>query len=179
MAGKIIMGAIITNLETPIEKSERYAFFRTHEEAVQIIKEMYIANEVCFSEFIASIAINECSLEDVQEILAELHHDINGDNLLLDYGDGKYSDVRTGDSIKFYDETEDALKEKMEEGWGINIECKAKDRTYGMTYEATAHKGAWGSKEFIQYHGVGSTIKELAHDLFVNYPAKLEKLKNK
>lgn len=51
------------------------------------------------------------------------------------------------------------IEKLMEQGWNIIIECKAKGRTYGMTYEAS------GSRETARFghqiHAVGETIAEL------------------
>lgn len=63
---------------------------------------------------------------------------------------------------------EELLREKMEEGWNISIECKAKGRGYGMTYEARAYPldsdvvSRMGSMRF----GVGKTLEELMKNLF-------------
>ena len=63
---------------------------------------------------------------------------------------------------------EELLRQKMEEGWNISIECKAKGRGYGMTYEASAYPldsdmvSRMGSMRF----GVGKTLEELMKNLF-------------
>lgn len=63
---------------------------------------------------------------------------------------------------------EELLKRYMADGWNIDIECKGMGRTYGMTYEATAHHVDWSIEERIYNfkHGVGNTLEELLHDLF-------------
>lgn len=65
---------------------------------------------------------------------------------------------------------EELVRQKMEEGWNISIECKAKGRGYGMTYQASAYplvadKNAvyeMGEARF----GVGRSLEELMRNLF-------------
>ncbi|PLS18833.1 hypothetical protein CVD28_00075 [Bacillus sp. M6-12] len=63
---------------------------------------------------------------------------------------------------------EERLKQKMEEGWNISIECKAKGRGYGMTYEATAYHmdNSFGDRLTNMRFGVGKTLEELLDNLF-------------
>jgi hypothetical protein len=63
---------------------------------------------------------------------------------------------------------EERLKQKMEEGWNITIECKAKGRGYGMTYEATAYPmdASFVDRLSSMRFGVGKTLEELLDNLF-------------
>lgn len=63
---------------------------------------------------------------------------------------------------------EELLRQKMEEGWNISIECKAKGRGYGMTYEASAYPmdGDMFNRMGSTRYGVGKTLEELVRNLF-------------
>jgi hypothetical protein len=63
---------------------------------------------------------------------------------------------------------EEHLRAKMAEGWNISIECKARGRGYGMTYEATAYHMDASFQERLtnMRFGVGKTLEELMGNLF-------------
>jgi hypothetical protein len=65
---------------------------------------------------------------------------------------------------------EKLLKDKMIEGFNINIECKGKGRVYEYTYEGSAYHVDLPLEdrlyEFAKFHGVGNTIEELLISMF-------------
>jgi len=67
-------------------------------------------------------------------------------------------------------DTESLLKEKMEEGFNLNIECKGKGRSYELTFEGSAYEVGKPITDtltdFAKYHGVGDTIEELLDCMF-------------
>lgn len=67
-------------------------------------------------------------------------------------------------------DTEKLLKEKMEQGYNLNIECKGKGRTYEMTFEGLADEVGKtcldNLTDLAKYHGVGDTIEELLDCMF-------------
>lgn len=65
---------------------------------------------------------------------------------------------------------EELLRQKMEEGWNITVECKAKGRGYGMTYEASAYPLECDTDAVARLmamrFGVGRSLEELMKNLF-------------
>jgi hypothetical protein len=63
---------------------------------------------------------------------------------------------------------EKMVRMKMEEGWNIQIECKAKGRNFEMSYEATAYNvnDDYKMQVFNRKHGVGNTLIDLIASLF-------------
>jgi hypothetical protein len=66
------------------------------------------------------------------------------------------------------DRIEELLKQKMQEGWNIQIECKGKGRGYELTYEAYAtYVGQTPIEKATNFrHGIGNTIEELIENTF-------------
>jgi hypothetical protein len=71
---------------------------------------------------------------------------------------------------------EEALIEKMVEGWNIGIECKGKGRGYGMSYEANAYMVGDSiiDRMHNMRHAVGDNLLELIYNLFEGYDIKKE-----
>jgi hypothetical protein len=174
------MGVIVTDLSMPKSYLARYKTFNTKEEAVSIIKQLYLdESEVCFGEFMATIAIHECSLEDTLTIIAILRKDIDGDDIVRVIDENNcISEI--DNSTYALSNIETLLKEKMAESYNIQIECKGKGRGYEMTYEMTATKVGeyFGIPDRVFYHGIGITIESTLEDVFVTCPKNIEKLKS-
>jgi hypothetical protein len=59
------------------------------------------------------------------------------------------------------------LKQKMAEGWNIQIECKSSRREYALTYEMYATRHVTDGSIFGEIvHGVGDTLEEALNSTF-------------
>lgn len=79
-----------------------------------------------------------------------------------------------------------SLKELMELGYNVGIECKGKGREYAMTFEATAtriHQEDESYQNYVKsivrnhFHAVGDTIEETAAGLLEQVKAFQQEIK--
>lgn len=69
----------------------------------------------------------------------------------------------------------------MSEGWNISIECKAKGREYGMTFEGSAYHidDDFVSRFYKMRYAVGDSIQEMLYYMFEKYDKDSEFQKQK